>query len=127
MVLEEVYICRHGFRCVPLSFSCVLPPPSRRAVVVRLVIVRLPSTPSELTLGPPHWHCSLSWETSVWKSPTGIPRDPPLSSHGVDQAKELAAFLKRELGVSSAQDAKAKGIVLLSRCVQSSPVAFGRN
>lgn len=62
---------------------------------------------------------SLSWETSVWKSPTGIPRDPPLSSHGVDQAKELAAFLKEELGVSSKEDAREKGIVILSRCVSS--------
>ncbi|GAA5857151.1 hypothetical protein JCM9279_007625 [Rhodotorula babjevae] len=79
MVLEEVYICRHGFR--------------------------------------------LSWETSVWKSPTGIPRDPPLSSHGVDQAKELAAFLKKELGVLSMEEAREKGIVILSsplyRCVQT--------
>ncbi|GAA5912474.1 hypothetical protein JCM8208_006611 [Rhodotorula glutinis] len=79
MVLEAVYICRHGFR--------------------------------------------LSWETSVWKSPTGIPRDPPLSSHGVDQAKELAAFLKEELGVTSKEEARDKGIVILSsplyRCVQT--------
>ncbi|GJN91904.1 hypothetical protein Rhopal_004929-T1 [Rhodotorula paludigena] len=79
MVLESVYICRHGFR--------------------------------------------LSWETSVWSSPTGIPRDPPLSAHGVDQAKELARFLKQELGVESAEDARKQGIVLLSsplyRCVQT--------
>ncbi|GAA5893177.1 hypothetical protein JCM6882_003905 [Rhodosporidiobolus microsporus] len=79
MVLEAVYICRHGFR--------------------------------------------LSWETPIWTSPTGIPRDPPLSSHGVDQAKELAAFLKEELGVSSREEAEKEGVFLLSsplyRCVQT--------
>ncbi|SCV68056.1 BQ2448_177 [Microbotryum intermedium] len=36
----------------------------------------------------------LSWETSVWNAPTGTPRDPPLSAHGVDQAKELASWFK---------------------------------
>ncbi|SCZ91517.1 BZ3500_MvSof-1268-A1-R1_Chr1-2g01461 [Microbotryum saponariae] len=36
----------------------------------------------------------LSWETSVWNAPTGTPRDPPLSAHGVDQANELASWLK---------------------------------
>ncbi|GAA6054944.1 hypothetical protein JCM3770_004063 [Rhodotorula araucariae] len=79
MVLERVYICRHGFR--------------------------------------------LSWETQLWTSPTGIPRDPPLSAHGVDQAQELAGFLKAELGVESAADALDKGVVVLSsplyRCVQT--------
>ncbi|BGP36116.1 hypothetical protein JCM10449v2_000012 [Rhodotorula kratochvilovae] len=79
MGLEQVYICRHGFR--------------------------------------------LSWETQIWTSPTGIPRDPPLSAHGVDQAKELAAFLRDELGVSSAEEAREKGVVVLSsplyRCVQT--------
>ncbi|GAA5871098.1 hypothetical protein JCM8547_005357 [Rhodosporidiobolus lusitaniae] len=65
----------------------------------------------------------LSWETNVWKSPTGIPRDPPLSKHGVDQAKELAAFLKEELGVETPEQAREKGIWLLSsplyRCCQT--------
>ncbi|GAA6043177.1 hypothetical protein JCM8097_008711 [Rhodosporidiobolus ruineniae] len=79
MVLEQVYICRHGFR--------------------------------------------LSWETTTWTSPTGIPRDPPLSAHGVDQAKELAAFLKRELGVSSREEAEKEGVWIISsplyRCVQT--------
>lgn len=34
----------------------------------------------------------LSWETTIWNAPTNTPRDPPLSSHGVDQAKELASW-----------------------------------
>ncbi|KAI5479846.1 hypothetical protein MNV49_002404 [Pseudohyphozyma bogoriensis] len=38
----------------------------------------------------------LSWETQVWSTPTGTPRDPPLSAHGHDQAKELAAWLVNE-------------------------------
>jgi len=29
------------------------------------------------------------------KTPTGIPTDPPLTSHGVDQSKELAEYLSR--------------------------------
>ena len=29
------------------------------------------------------------------KTPTGIPTDPPLTSHGVDQSKELAEYLNR--------------------------------
>lgn len=37
----------------------------------------------------------LSWETREWASPTGVPRDPPLSAHGVDQAKELASWFAR--------------------------------
>ncbi|GAA6020322.1 hypothetical protein JCM10207_003226 [Rhodosporidiobolus poonsookiae] len=65
----------------------------------------------------------LSWETTIWKSPTGIPRDPPLSQHGVDQARELAAFLKTELGVGTAEEARERGVWVLSsplyRCVQT--------
>ncbi|GAA5828068.1 hypothetical protein JCM11251_005716 [Rhodosporidiobolus azoricus] len=81
MVLDTVYICRHGFR--------------------------------------------LSWETTIWKSPTGIPRDPPLSSHGVDQAKELAAFLREELGLKEGtrEEAEREGVFILSsplyRCIQT--------
>lgn len=39
-----------------------------------------------------HGH-RLSWETQTWTSPTGTPRDPPLASHGVNQAVELANWL----------------------------------
>ncbi|KAA8627710.1 phosphoglycerate mutase family protein [Pyrenophora tritici-repentis] len=31
--------------------------------------------------------------TASMKTPTGIPTDPPLTSHGVDQSKELAEYL----------------------------------
>ncbi|GAA5954120.1 hypothetical protein JCM21900_002894 [Sporobolomyces salmonicolor] len=78
MVLETIYVARHGFR--------------------------------------------LSWETPIWTSPTGVPRDPPLSAHGVDQANELGAFLKRELGVTEDEAAKGEVLVLSSplyRCVQT--------
>lgn len=50
IMLETIYITRHGFR--------------------------------------------TNWEHTKWSpSPTGIDRDPPLSSHGVVQAKEMAAHL----------------------------------
>ncbi|KAF9531963.1 histidine phosphatase superfamily [Crepidotus variabilis] len=32
----------------------------------------------------------LNWITTVWKSPTGLPRDPPLAAYGEAQAEELA-------------------------------------
>ncbi|GAA5910558.1 histidine phosphatase family protein [Sporobolomyces salmoneus] len=64
----------------------------------------------------------LSWETQTWTSPTGVPRDPPLSAHGVDQAKELAAFLKDEVNVTK-EDIKEGKVMLFSsplyRCVQT--------
>ncbi|GAA5991251.1 hypothetical protein JCM10908_003221 [Rhodotorula pacifica] len=70
----------------------------------------------------------LSWETQLWTPPTGIPRDPPLSKHGVDQAKQLATFLKDDLGITSPEQARTEGVVILSsplyRCVQTAtPVA----
>ncbi|KAG8961293.1 hypothetical protein FRC03_005551 [Tulasnella sp. 419] len=34
----------------------------------------------------------LNWVTTNWTSATGLPRDPPLASYGVDQAKELANY-----------------------------------
>ncbi|GAA5923684.1 histidine phosphatase family protein [Sporobolomyces koalae] len=64
----------------------------------------------------------LSWETQTWTSPTGVPRDPPLSAHGVDQAKELANFLKHELGITSEEIESGKVMLLSSplyRCVQT--------
>ncbi|KAJ3762883.1 histidine phosphatase superfamily [Lentinula raphanica] len=32
----------------------------------------------------------LNWITPVWESPTGLPRDPPLTAFGIAQARELA-------------------------------------
>ncbi|KAL4243532.1 Histidine phosphatase superfamily protein [Abortiporus biennis] len=32
----------------------------------------------------------LNWDTTIWKSETGLPRDPPLAAYGVSQAEELA-------------------------------------
>ncbi|KAJ4486202.1 histidine phosphatase superfamily [Lentinula aciculospora] len=34
----------------------------------------------------------LNWITPVWESPTGLPRDPPLTAFGVTQARELAEY-----------------------------------
>ncbi|GAA5956364.1 hypothetical protein JCM3765_005643 [Sporobolomyces pararoseus] len=64
----------------------------------------------------------LSWETQTWTSPTGVPRDPPLSAHGVDQAKELAAFLKTEMNVTKEEIQEGKVMLFSSplyRCVQT--------
>ncbi|GAA5835887.1 hypothetical protein JCM5353_007730 [Sporobolomyces roseus] len=64
----------------------------------------------------------LSWETQTWTSPTGVPRDPPLSAHGVDQAKELAAFIENEIGATE-EEIKSGKVMLFSsplyRCVQT--------
>lgn len=51
-----------------------------------------------------------------------------MSKHGVDQAHELAQFLKNDLGITSPEQAKQQGIAILSsplyRCVQTAtPVA----
>ncbi|BGP12110.1 hypothetical protein JCM10213_004063 [Rhodosporidiobolus nylandii] len=78
MVLETVYVARHGFR--------------------------------------------LSWETNTWTSPTGIPRDPPLSAHGVDQAKELAAFLEKELGIEEGMSEEERKARIEGTWVLSSPL-----
>jgi len=32
----------------------------------------------------------MNWVTTHWKSPTGLPRDPPLAAYGVTQAEDLA-------------------------------------
>jgi len=34
----------------------------------------------------------LSWITQIWKSETGLPRDPPLAAYGHSQAQELAEY-----------------------------------
>ncbi|PVG03371.1 phosphoglycerate mutase-like protein [Serendipita vermifera] len=34
----------------------------------------------------------LNWQTTIWKSPTGFPRDPPLAAYGEEQAIELATY-----------------------------------
>ncbi|TFK77056.1 phosphoglycerate mutase-like protein [Pluteus cervinus] len=34
----------------------------------------------------------VNWVTSNWTSPTGLPKDPPLTVFGVEQAKELGDF-----------------------------------
>ncbi|TDL28486.1 phosphoglycerate mutase-like protein [Rickenella mellea] len=34
----------------------------------------------------------LNWVTTKWKSPTGLPRDPPLAALGESQAEELANY-----------------------------------
>jgi len=34
----------------------------------------------------------MNWVTTNWKSPTELPRDPPLAVYGENQAKELASY-----------------------------------
>ena len=58
----------------------------------------------------------LSWETNIWSSPTGTPRDPPLSAHGLDQAAELAAHLA---SLPKAQQPTAIVSSPLYRCLQT--------
>lgn len=42
----------------------------------------------------------------------------------MDQAVELAAFLKEELGVGSKEEAREKGVWVLSSCVTSFSFTF---
>ncbi|BGP52448.1 hypothetical protein JCM8202v2_000002 [Rhodotorula sphaerocarpa] len=65
----------------------------------------------------------LSWETQLWTPPTGIPRDPPLSKHGVDQAKELAHFLRQEFGLDAGATPPADVAILSSQVATATPVA----
>lgn len=62
----------------------------------------------------------LSWETSLWNSPTGTPRDPPLSKYGVDQAKETA---KHFVKLFKAESMEKESIRIYSsplyRCLQT--------
>ncbi|KJA29196.1 hypothetical protein HYPSUDRAFT_50685 [Hypholoma sublateritium FD-334 SS-4] len=34
----------------------------------------------------------LNWVSTAWKSPTGLPRDPPLTAYGETQAQELCEY-----------------------------------
>ncbi|KIM48162.1 hypothetical protein M413DRAFT_439882 [Hebeloma cylindrosporum] len=34
----------------------------------------------------------LNWVSTAWKSPTGLPRDPPLTAYGETQAEELCQY-----------------------------------
>ncbi|PPQ64398.1 hypothetical protein CVT26_002105 [Gymnopilus dilepis] len=34
----------------------------------------------------------LNWVNTIWTSPTGLPRDPPLTAYGETQAEELAQY-----------------------------------
>jgi len=34
----------------------------------------------------------LNWISSSWQSPTGLPRDPPLTAYGLTQAEELCQY-----------------------------------
>lgn len=97
MTIKTIYLARHGFRLSWVRRVGASPLPARC---------------------PANARSRLGQETTIWNAPTNTPRDPPLSAHGVDQAKELAmwfaalpaperpqriisscvAFLVRELG-----------------------------
>ncbi|KAJ3546352.1 hypothetical protein NMY22_g2089 [Coprinellus aureogranulatus] len=68
-----------------------------RRTWLRLRSLLLPSTtpPFSLSLSLSYDAAArfrLNWVTSTWKSPTGLPRDPPLAAHGEKQAQELADY-----------------------------------
>ncbi|OBR14113.1 Phosphoglycerate mutase [Colletotrichum higginsianum IMI 349063] len=83
MSLEVIYIARHG------------------VVVVSGFISEtdIPTTMEDDALGAPQFRSnwlvdpSTGSYTASIPSPTGIPADPELTAHGVDQAKELGAHL----------------------------------
>ncbi|KAJ7293626.1 histidine phosphatase superfamily [Mycena rebaudengoi] len=58
----------------------------------------------------------MNWINNVWKSETGLPRDPPLAAFGVTQAQELADYL-----VSLPQDERPTAIFSSPyyRCLQT--------
>ncbi|KIK43558.1 hypothetical protein CY34DRAFT_81584 [Suillus luteus UH-Slu-Lm8-n1] len=59
----------------------------------------------------------LNWINTNWKSPTGLPRDPPLAAYGEAQAQELAAYFL------AIPEEKRPTIILSSpyyRCLQTS-------
>ncbi|KIK71047.1 hypothetical protein GYMLUDRAFT_33162 [Collybiopsis luxurians FD-317 M1] len=63
----------------------------------------------------------LNWIATHWESPTGLPRDPPLTAFGVSQAQELADYF-------STLDQDQRPTLLFSspyyRCLQTSqPIA----
>ncbi|KAF8591885.1 phosphoglycerate mutase-like protein [Ramaria rubella] len=67
----------------------------------------------------------LNWITTLWESPTGTPRDPPLSGYGEKQAKELADYF-----ISLPLDDRPTAIFSSPyyRCLQTStPVATALN
>ncbi|CCA69105.1 related to TFIIIC subunit, 55 kDa (transcription initiation factor) [Serendipita indica DSM 11827] len=63
----------------------------------------------------------LNWQTTIWKSPTGFPRDPPLAGYGEEQANELAAYIA---GLPEAERPTAIYSSQYYRCLQTAkPVA----
>ncbi|ETW87257.1 hypothetical protein HETIRDRAFT_437817 [Heterobasidion irregulare TC 32-1] len=64
----------------------------------------------------------LNWVTSNWKSPTGLPRDPPLAAFGETQAQEVADYF---LSLPEDQRPTAIWSSPYYRCIQTAkPVAI---
>ncbi|KAJ9661523.1 C6 zinc cluster transcription factor-like protein [Neophaeococcomyces mojaviensis] len=57
--------------------------------------------------------------TSNHPFPTRLPADPPLASHGVDQAEETGAYLSKELETLARQDRLRVYSSLFYRCIQT--------
>lgn len=57
--------------------------------------------------------------TSSHPFPTKLPADPPLASHGVDQAEETGEYLAEELRVLAEQDRLRVYTSLFYRCMQT--------
>ncbi|KAF8807447.1 phosphoglycerate mutase-like protein [Phlegmacium glaucopus] len=67
----------------------------------------------------------LNWINSIWKSPTGLPRDPPLTASGEVQAEELKDYF-----LSLPEEERPTGIFSSPyyRCLQTSqPLARALN
>ncbi|GJE86070.1 histidine phosphatase family protein [Phanerochaete sordida] len=67
----------------------------------------------------------LNWVTQVWKSETGLPRDPPLAAFGHTQAQELADYF-----LSLPEDQRPTAILSSPyyRCLQTTkPVSNALN
>jgi len=67
----------------------------------------------------------LNWTNIIWKSPTGLPRDPPLTASGEVQAEELKSYF-----LSLPEEERPTGIFSSPyyRCLQTSqPIARALN
>ncbi|KAK7744759.1 C6 zinc cluster transcription factor-like protein [Diatrype stigma] len=57
--------------------------------------------------------------TSTHPFPTGLPADPPLAAHGVDQAEETGVYLSKELSGQAAADRLRIYSSLFYRCLET--------
>ncbi|KAJ4301588.1 hypothetical protein N0V90_003681 [Kalmusia sp. IMI 367209] len=89
-MIETIYIVRHA----PLQALATVPHLKRRAVAPLHKAEQLATT-DHASQFRSNW--DVNPQTGVYtastRTPTGIPTDPALAAHGVEQAKELAEYL----------------------------------